>query len=55
MRYSIIVPVYNRPDEVNELLESLTRQEEKDLKTARRLRAKRSATDMPDGSTCTIS
>lgn len=26
MKYSIIVPVYNRPDEVNELLESLTRQ-----------------------------
>ncbi len=31
MRYSIIVPVYNRPDEVSELLESLTRQEEKDF------------------------
>ena len=31
MRYSIIVPVYNRPDEVNELLESLTRQKEKDF------------------------
>ena len=31
MRYSIIVPVYNRPDEVNELPESLTRQEEKDF------------------------
>ncbi|GHV65484.1 glycosyl transferase [Bacteroidia bacterium] len=27
MFYSIIVPVYNRPDEVEELLESLTRQE----------------------------
>ena len=26
MRYSIIVPVYNRPDEVDELLESLTAQ-----------------------------
>lgn len=26
MNYSIIVPVYNRPDEVDELLESLTRQ-----------------------------
>ncbi len=26
MRYSIIVPVYNRPDEVDELLDSLTRQ-----------------------------
>ncbi len=26
LRYSIIVPVYNRPDEVNELLESLTQQ-----------------------------
>ena len=31
MRYSIIVPVYNRPDEVDELLESLTRQQEKDF------------------------
>lgn len=31
MKYSIIVPVYNRPDEVDELLESLTRQEEKDF------------------------
>ena len=26
MKYSIIVPVFNRPDEVDELLESLTRQ-----------------------------
>ena len=26
MKYSIIIPVYNRPDEVDELLESLTRQ-----------------------------
>ena len=26
MRYSVIVPVYNRPDEVDELLESLTQQ-----------------------------
>ena len=26
MRYSLIIPVYNRPDEVDELLESLTRQ-----------------------------
>ena len=26
MRYSIIIPVYNRPDEVDELLESLTQQ-----------------------------
>lgn len=24
MRYSVIIPVYNRPDEINELLESLT-------------------------------
>lgn len=31
MKYSIIVPVYNRPDEVGELLESLARQEEKDF------------------------
>ena len=29
MRYSIIVPVYNRPDEVDELLDSLTRQSER--------------------------
>ena len=26
MKYSVIIPVYNRPDEVNELLESLTQQ-----------------------------
>lgn len=26
MKYSLIIPVYNRPDEVNELLESLTKQ-----------------------------
>ena len=26
MRYSFVIPVYNRPDEVDELLESLTRQ-----------------------------
>jgi len=26
MKYSVIIPVYNRPDEVDELLESLTRQ-----------------------------
>jgi len=31
MKYSIIVPVFNRPDEVGELLESLTRQEVKDF------------------------
>ena len=31
MRYSIIVPVYNRPDEVDELLDSLTRQTVKDF------------------------
>ena len=31
MRYSIIVPVYNRPDEVDELLDSLTRQNVKDF------------------------
>ena len=24
MRYSVIIPVYNRPDEVDELLKSLT-------------------------------
>ena len=31
MRYSIIVPVYNRPDEVDELLESLCAQTLKDF------------------------
>ncbi len=31
MKYSIIIPVYNRPDEVNELLESLTHQSVKDF------------------------
>ncbi len=31
MKYSIIVPVYNRPDEVDELLQSLCAQEEKDF------------------------
>lgn len=31
MKYSLIIPVYNRPDEVAELLESLTRQEECDF------------------------
>ena len=31
MRFSIIVPVYNRPDEVDELLESLMRQDVKDF------------------------
>ena len=31
MKYSIIVPVFNRPDEVDELLESLCRQKVKDF------------------------
>ena len=31
MKYSVIVPVFNRPDEVDELLESLTRQSLKDF------------------------
>ena len=31
MKYSVIVPVYNRPDEVGELLESLTQQTLKDF------------------------
>lgn len=31
MKYSLIIPVYNRPDEVEELLESCTRQEETDF------------------------
>ena len=31
MKYSVIVPVYNRPNECEELLESLTHQTEKDF------------------------
>lgn len=31
MKYSLIIPVYNRPEEVDELLESLTRQTYKDF------------------------
>lgn len=31
MKYAVIIPVYNRPDEVRELLESLTRQTFKDF------------------------
>ncbi len=31
--FSIIIPVYNRPDETGELLESLSRQSEKDFET----------------------
>ena len=31
MQYSLIIPVYNRPDEVDELLESLTRQHFQDF------------------------
>lgn len=31
MKYSIIIPVYNRPDEVDELLQSLTSQRERDF------------------------
>ena len=31
MKYSIIVPVYNRPDEVDELLESLSNQTQQDF------------------------
>lgn len=31
MRYSFIIPVYNRPEEVDELLDSLTRQTNKDF------------------------
>ena len=31
MKYSIIVPVFNRPDEVDELLESLSNQTQKDF------------------------
>ena len=38
MKYSIIVPVYNRPDEVDELLASLLHQEEKDFEVADHIR-----------------
>ena len=31
MKYSFIVPVYNRPDEVEELLESLTHQQSRNF------------------------
>ena len=31
MRYSVIIPVYNRPDEVDELLQSLVSQSLKDF------------------------
>ncbi len=31
MRYSVIIPVYNRPDEVDELLQSLAQQSFKDF------------------------
>ena len=31
MKYSLIIPVYNRPDEVDELLQSLTLQTCKDM------------------------
>ena len=31
MKYSLIIPVYNRPDEVDELLESLCHQTHKDF------------------------
>lgn len=31
MKYSVIIPVYNRPDEVDELLDSLTKQSFKDF------------------------
>ena len=31
MKYSIIIPVYNRPDEVDELLDSLTKQTVKEF------------------------
>ena len=31
MKYSFVIPVYNRPDEVDELLQSLTTQRERDF------------------------
>ena len=35
MRYSVIIPVYNRPDEVDELLQSLTEQSFKDFEVVK--------------------
>ena len=31
MKYSFVIPVFNRPDEVDELLESLTKQSLQDF------------------------
>ena len=31
MKYSVIIPVFNRPDEVDELLQSLTTQTQRDF------------------------
>ena len=42
MKYSVIVPVYNRPDEVDELLESLCKQAFTDFEVL----------IIEDGSTC---
>ena len=54
MKYSLIIPVYNRPDEVDELLESLTHQTFTDFEVvvveeARHVRVTRSWSGMPNG------
>ena len=33
MKYSVIIPVYNRPDEITDLLESLSAQTFRDFET----------------------
>ena len=58
MKYSIIVPVFNRPDEVDELLSSLLNQTFTDFEVlivedAHRNRATRFATNMPTDLICT--
>ena len=35
MKYSFLIPVYNRPDEVDELLQSLTEQTLRDFEVSR--------------------
>ena len=31
MKFSVVIPVYNRPDEINNLIQSITNQSFKDL------------------------
>lgn len=60
MKYSFVIPVFNRPDEVDELLESLTKQSLQDfevliVKMVHRSPAKRWQSAMPMRSMCAIS